>query len=61
VYAISELPTNFGFFAASSAGCRSMRARQDSIHFPIAAEWSRPVRVSCDARKKQDSLHTPFR
>jgi hypothetical protein len=59
VYAMSELPTNFGFFAAS-AGCRGMRARQDSTHFPSAAVWS-PVRGTCNNRKKQDLLQTPFR
>ena len=51
VNAMSELPTNFGFFAAS-AGCCGMRARQYLTHFPSAAVWS-PVRVTCDDRKKQ--------
>ena len=35
VYASSELPTSFGFFAASAGG-RGMRARQDSTHLPSA-------------------------
>ena len=61
LYALSELPTSLGFFAAS-AGCRlGMRALlQDSIHFPSAVVCS-PVKVTCDAQKKQDSLHTPFK
>ena len=59
VYARSELPTNFGFFAVS-AGFRGMCARQDLIHFPSADVWSQ-VRVTCDALKKQDLLHMPFR
>ena len=56
--AISELPTNVCFFAAS-AGCRGMRAQQDPTHFPSADVWF-PVWVTCDARK-QDWLHAPFR
>ncbi len=59
LYVMSELPTNFGFFAASD-GCRGMRARQDSTHFPNTDACS-PVRVMCDDPKKQESLHTPFR
>jgi formate dehydrogenase maturation protein FdhE len=56
VNVMSELPTNFGFFAVS-AGCRGMRDRQYFTCFPSATVWS-PVRVTCSARKKQDSLHT---